>query len=184
LYLASSSIGGFGDEGGLSDRIENIASFRISEPGGIAEDESVQQRLGVQVYYLEHIWERPLLGYGFGSKTKYLESGTFWLSPHSDAIAKAFDYGAIYPICLCLMVASLLWKRVRKNVEKTLKTNTVIQFAAAFLVLFLYSSSMENRVFYIVLGLIVFLEDDAKRKSDAPGGSGIVGIETNSPEAQ
>lgn len=142
-------------EGDLIGRMESIVAFRITSTGSLAEDTSLNKRIDAQEYYLKLILERSLLGNGFGSDIYYQDTGRIWLSAHSQALTFAFEFGVFYPLVLCVAILSLYWKRGRRAVERALESNSVGQFVAAFLVLFAYSSVMEGRVFYIVLGLFV-----------------------------
>ena len=154
IYLAAVADVGNRREGDLIDRMDSIVSFRFSLEGNLAEDESLEERVETQAHYIGLVLEHPLLGHGFGANAHYLETGSIWLSAHSEALSRAFDYGVIYPVFLYLAVASLYRKRGRRELELALGTNAVAQFAAAFAVLFAYSSVMEVRVTYIVLGIV------------------------------
>lgn len=157
VYLTSFSDAATRRQGDLVDRVQSMISFEFSPEGDLTEDLSIEQRTDAQIYYLSQIVEEPLLGQGFGSITYYLGTGELWLTAHSDALAGAFQYGVFYPLCMMLSVAGLCRARRRKLLERALGTNSVIQFTAAFFVLYAYSSPTETRVTYIVLGLVYAL---------------------------
>lgn len=154
VYLDQLSDTGYRRHGDLVDRMESMVTFRFSPEGSITEDVSLEHRVSSQATYLGFILDEPVLGHGFGSNSYYLETGRLWLSAHSEAFTRAFEYGVFYPIALWLAVGSLYFRRGRKAVEQGLGTNAVAQFAGAFAVVFAYASVMEEgRVFCIVLGL-------------------------------
>ncbi|MCF8095113.1 MAG: O-antigen ligase family protein [Desulfobacteraceae bacterium] len=138
----------------LLARIESIASFKFVQGDNITDDKSLKQRFSAQAKYMEYICQKPILGYGFHSSLYYRKKEErFSLSAHSQALTYAFEYGVFYPAVLFFLMASFYWKRGRRFIQHNLNTNCISQFVAVILVLFVYTSVMEHRVFYIVLGL-------------------------------
>jgi O-antigen ligase/polysaccharide polymerase Wzy-like membrane protein len=143
-------------QGGLIERISNMLEFRLGEEGvGVAEGGSVRDRFEAQWAYWEKIKERPILGHGFGSEALYLDSGELFLSAHSTIISMTMQYGVFYPMIVLLLLARLLFKPNRKNVEKVLGTNTIIQFLSVTLILLAFSGGLfDRRAFLVTLGML------------------------------
>lgn len=157
-YLDQRSDTGHRRHGDLIDRMETMLNLQLSTEGSIAEDVSLEARLSAQATYFNYILEEPVLGRGFGSNSHYLDTGRIFLSAHSEALTRAFEFGIFYPLALWLAVAGLYFKKERKAIEHGLGTNAVAQFTSAFFVIFGYASIMEEgRVFCIVLGLFYAL---------------------------
>ncbi|MFW6286412.1 MAG: O-antigen ligase family protein, partial [Candidatus Sumerlaeota bacterium] len=147
----------FRKSGDLIDRMEKIVYFELSPDGNIVEDTSLRERFDTQADFLEYIMERPVIGHGFGSNVYYLETGRLWLSAHSHALTGAFEYGVFYPLVLCCLVASMFFSRNRPFVEKHLGSNIIFQFVAVFIILYAYAGLLDNRVVFIILGLVYSL---------------------------
>lgn len=153
-YLSSKSDSVARREYDLIDRVETLLSFKLSH-GSIKEDKSVQERMDAQAVYLSLVKSKPLLGHGFGSDIHYKKNGTITLSAHSTALTLAMEYGVLYPFVFGLLCFSLYAKRSRRAVEKVFGTNSVVQFIAVLLFLFVVTGgTLDNRVFYVVFGMI------------------------------
>ncbi|NCB09554.1 MAG: hypothetical protein EOM73_15525 [Bacteroidia bacterium] len=143
--------------GDLIDRIENMIYFRFSPEQSLVKDSSIQFRLMAQKDFLNLILKKPIHGYGYGSDSYFLETGRLWLSAHSQFLTVALQYGIFYPLAFLASVLRFFKSQWRKSVENQLQSNIVLQFIFLFVVFFSYSSILEIRLFYIVLGLITSL---------------------------
>ena len=138
----------------LIDRIETLLSFKLSDDGFIVYTDSVQLRLNAQAVYWSLVYEKPLLGHGFGSDTYYKENGSIFLSAHSTALKSAMEYGILYPVVFVLLMFQLYRRRSRRDVESVFQTNAIIQFVFIFLFLFTIAGSvLHDRTFYVVWGV-------------------------------
>lgn len=139
----------------LLNRVESIIYLRFTTEDSITNDTSLQYRIMAQKIFLNYISRKPFHGYGLGSVRYYQDTGRIWLSAHSQFLTVAFEYGLFYPFTLFFMVLYLIKNKFRKKIECILMSNIFLQFIFAFLLLFSYSSILELRLFYVLLGVIV-----------------------------
>lgn len=137
----------------LIDRMETMLSFKLSKDGSLKNDASIKKRFATQAIYVSLINEKPLLGHGFGSDTYYLENGSISLSAHSDALTHAMEYGVLYVFVFALLMLQLYWQRNRRGVERVFQTNSISQFVAVVMFLFVVGSFLNLRTFYVVFGM-------------------------------
>lgn len=143
--------------GDLIDRLENMIYFRFSPEESLAKDTSIQLRYIAQKDALDLIIKKPVHGYGHGADLYFLETGRLLLSAHSQFLTGALQYGIFYSLAFLVSVFLFLKNKFRIQVESQLGSNIVVQFVFVFAVLFIYSSILELRLFYIILGVIAAL---------------------------
>jgi O-antigen ligase len=139
--------------GDLIDRVETVLDFRLTR-GALVQDISAHERTVAQQVYFGLISAKPIWGHGFGSDSFYKSTARIHLSAHSSVLTNAMEYGVLYPLVLILSMFAMFRKSKKFAVEKKLNTNTVTQFVITFLILYIYSSIMDNRTFYVIFGLL------------------------------
>lgn len=139
----------------LSERIALLGRARLSEHT-LAEDASLTARLDAQKVYRSLIWSRPIWGHGLGANTHYAERGDVLVRAHSSIHTLAMQYGVFYPITFILLLLVRMCCHPRRlHLENILGTNTILQFVAVTLLIFMISGGIDHsRAFYTVFGMI------------------------------
>lgn len=155
----------------LISRMETLLNFELSDDGSLGEDGSIRARLDAQTVYWHLIEEKPILGHGFGSETYFRRLGPIFLTSHSDFLATAAEYGIAYPLWFIYALVAMYRRNERKTAEAILEANTIAQFTAVVLLLFVGSSIIHSRTFYVIWGALaatayfprnVFAQDSAR----------------------
>lgn len=153
IYLQSHHV-----DKGLLDRVSALVHFRLTSEGNILYDGSIQERLEAQNVYWSLIREKPILGHGFAANRYYLEYGPVYVSSHSTLITYWMEYGVIYPFVFCYTVIRLYLCCHRPDAERFFESNSVLQFVAIMLLLFIVNGSLLNaRVVYVIWGVFFLL---------------------------
>jgi len=144
--------------GGLIDRMSNMLEFRLHDDRvATSESFSILDRFEAQKLYWELIKERPFFGHGFEAQVEYLNNGFLYKSAHSTVLSVVMMYGVFYPLFFLALLARLFFNPNRKMVEVALGTNTIVQFLAVALILFLYSGDLFGRYTFMSVFGVVFV---------------------------
>ncbi len=127
---------------GLRERFNSFLSGKLSDVE-VGSDDNIQARLNFQKAFIEKIVDRPLIGYGLGSRDVMMTSGELLRPSHNQYLNYTLEYGMIY----CLLFFSFffimpLFLKKRRLIEAYYRNNWIVQTSVAILLLSLVSNTV------------------------------------------
>jgi len=117
---------------------------------------TIVRRLNVIDEYTSGIWERPILGNGFGSITYLKDKGTLGRSSHNQYLKIAFETGIFRLVFYLLILIFIYVDPKRKQVERIFQTNSYTQLLTVIILTGLVSNAVLNsRILYCILGCFI-----------------------------
>lgn len=137
------------------DRIKAISQMKFSEKTSQGTS-TVTRRLNALDQYTSGIWERPILGNGFGSTTFLQAKGVLGKSSHNQYLRIIFETGILRLVFYLLILTLIYMDPKRKKVERRFHTNSYSQLLAVVMLAGLISNTiLDSRVLYCVLGCFI-----------------------------
>lgn len=137
------------------DRIKAISQMKFSEKTSQGTS-TVARRLNAIEQYTPGIWERPVLGNGFGSTTFLQSKGILGRSSHNQYLKIAFETG-IFRLVFYLSILILIYMDPRrKQIERVFHTNSYSQLLTVVILTGWVSNTvLDSRILYCLLGCFI-----------------------------
>lgn len=138
------------------ERINLFSEGKLSDVD-VASDRNIRARVEAQKPFYEMISQRPIFGYGIGSRDYYKEKGFLPKSSHSQYLRIAFEYGIFHAFLLILLFLYPVFSSKRRFVEEMFSMNWILQFSLSSIMLCLVSNTvLQCRIFWLILGVALF----------------------------
>lgn len=136
-------------------RMKAISQMKLAEKT-IDGKSTVAKRMEVFWYYFAMIRERPILGYGFGSKNFLQAKGILSRSSHNQYLEIVFETGIFRLAFFLLFLFSIYIYPGRKRTEQFLCTNSYAQLLTVIILTGMFSSMvLKSRILYCAVGCFI-----------------------------
>jgi len=127
---------------GLKERLNNFLNGKLSTTE-VSKDGNLQARFEFQKLFMVKFAERPLAGFGMGSRDLMLETGELLHPSHSQLFNYALEYGIIYCVLFfgffCMVP---LFLKKRGFVESFFRSNWILQMTLVISALSVVSNTV------------------------------------------
>lgn len=122
----------------------------------LTNDESLKQRSGAQLLYLEKIKDNAFFGYGATYRVQLRRKGYFWLTSHNTYVEMTFFYGLTYLIILLSLMFLMMSGKWEYWVGGVSGLNYMQMLGLGLLLYCLFANTlMQNRSLFFSLGFLL-----------------------------